>query len=110
MALLATLQYIKGDPSKPFHNAITIFSDSLTTLQYTSLKTYSKCQNIKILIESTFKSLILINPQQQNIRIIFQKVKSHTNIKGNNEIDELVNNATRHIKLNKTIIIRSHIK
>ena len=90
MAILETLIFIKDKPLQN-HNEIHIYSDSKSVLQYISIETYPKYQNIKVIIEAILKLLIIINHKQPNLMIYFQKVKSHTNIAGNNFIDKKVN-------------------
>ena len=97
MAIISTLHLIKNNPIKT-QQEINIYSDSKTCLLFIKLVTYPKYHNIKILIESILKLLNLIQYQQPLTTINFHKVKSHSNVKGNEIIDKYVNMAARQIK------------
>ena len=101
MAILSTIQFIYMNPDTT-QNTINIYSDSKITLRYIKMTTLPKYQNIKILIEIIFKILTLIQHHLPLLKINFQKVKSHSNIKGNDIIDKYVNRAAKQVKLNKS--------
>ena len=97
MAILTTLTCINKNP--PIHsNLLNIYRDCQVVLQLLNLESFPKYNNIKILIQSIFKTLILIQYKNPNIIISLYKVKSHSLISGNNKIDLLVRNATKTIR------------
>ena len=100
MAIHSLLTFIKNKPSnKP---KVNIFTDCQTFLQYLDFTSFPKYNNIKLIMESIFKTLSIIQYKNPNLTIKFYKVKSHSNISGNNTIDKLVRHRTKYIKYNKT--------
>ena len=95
MAVFSVLIYIKQHPPIQYKNTIYIYSDSLTVLQYLNFSSFPKYNNTKQIIEKILKILIIIQHQHPNLMIQIIKVKSHTNIKGNIIIDNLVRNKTK---------------
>ena len=96
MAILIALTYIKKNP--PYKSTINIFTDCQLALQYLNFDSYPKYNNIKLIVQSILKTLALIQFKNTDKTINFHKVKSHSNIPGNNKIDKMVRHHTKSIK------------
>ena len=98
MAIYEVLKYINKNPLRnnknKGKNTINIYSDSKIALQYIKLQSYPKYQNTKIQIEKCLQKLHIIQNEYKYIKIKLIKVKSHSNIQGNNIIDKLVRSET----------------
>ena len=98
MAILLTLTFIKNN--KPDKNKINIFTDCQLVLSYLKFIAFPKYNNIRLIMQAIFKTLLLIQNLNTNLQIIFKKVKSHSNIIGNNIIDNLVRKTAKQISYN----------
>ena len=100
MAIISALGFINDNP--PNQTQIYIFTDCQQILQYLKFVAFPKYNNVKLLTEGVLKLLLLIHHKYPNLIIYLNKVKSHTNIDGNNIIDSLVRNATKQITYDKS--------
>ena len=98
MAILISLLFIKDNPPTPHH--VNIFTDCKLILQYLNFESYPKYNNIRALVQAIFKTLTIIKYKHPKITISFIKVKSQTDIMGNNIIDKKCA-TTNKIKYNK---------
>ena len=91
-AIALLLKYINGNPPTNHQNAqfINIYCDSLQILQFLKFHSYPKYNNLKIIIEQCLCQLLSIQSKYKNIHINLFKVKSHTDISGNIQIDKPV--------------------
>ena len=96
MAILDTSSNIKT--THPSSSKINIFTDCQAALQYLSFKAFPKYNNIKLIVQAIFKLFTMIQKVQPKLKIHMHKVKSHSNITGNNIIDNLVRNTANQVK------------
>ena len=99
LAIDSVLSFINNHPPNGSQNFvpknINIYSDSLSTLQYLTLKYFPKYNDTKEWIEKCLLELINIQSNHSNIHINLRKVKSHSNIPGNDKVDKMVRNKTK---------------
>ena len=88
MAMLNALSFIKNNCLTL--SKVNIFTDCQLVLQYLEFKTYPKYNNIRLIMQAILRTLILIQHKNPKTNIIINKVKSHSNISGNNIIDKAV--------------------
>ena len=107
MALSSLLKFINKNPPKSSKTNtqrkqhINIYGDSLITLQFLNFQSYPKYNDSRLLIQKCLESLKSIQTENRSIHINIKKVKSHTNIQGNNQIDKLVRDKTKTPYFNK---------
>ena len=99
MAVLSSLQYIHRHP--PPISKINLYTDCQSILQYLNFSAFPKYNTVKIIIEAILKTLTLMQYKSPALKIYLKKVKSHTDISGNNTIDALVKEATDNMVYDK---------
>ena len=96
MTINSLLQYINDNPPLNTEtNHINIYSDGLSVLRFLKLQSFPRYDDAKLIIEQCFRHLNEIQNNHHKLHINLKKVQSHTNIRGNNAVDELVRDKTK---------------
>ena len=72
MAILLTLQHIKNSP--PDQHKVNIFTDCKTALQYLNFDSYPKYNNIRLIVQTILRILLLIQNQHPEIKIYSERL------------------------------------
>ena len=75
MAIFDVIHFIQQNTFQ--QHTINIYTDCKLILQYLSFDAYPKYNNTRVIMQTIFKLLTIIQKQKPKLHIKFKKVKSH---------------------------------